>query len=88
MTEKYSNQKIKSYETKHLLVENELKNYKHFIQFILEVKVILMKSVLKIIQCFSQHIDILKGLQVLVLVIIFIFGNLKNCLIKILQLLL
>ena len=34
---------------KHLLVENELKNYKRSIQFILTVKVILKKTVLKII---------------------------------------
>ena len=32
--------------------------------------------------------DILKGLQVLVVAFIFIFGNLKDCLMKILQLLL
>ena len=34
---------------KHLLVENELKNYKRSIQFVLTVKVILKKTVLKII---------------------------------------
>ena len=42
-------QKIKSNKTKYLFVENELKNCKHMIQFILEVKVILKKMVLKII---------------------------------------
>ena len=36
----------------------------------------------------SQCIDISKGLVTLVLVIIFIFGNLKDCLMEILQLLL
>ena len=34
---------------KHLLVENELKNYKNLILFIVEVKVILKKMVHKII---------------------------------------
>ena len=58
------------------------------IRFILEAKTILKKMVHKIIKYFSQNTDILKGLQVLVVVIIFIFGNLKDCLIKILQLLL
>ena len=42
-------QKIKSNKTKYLFVENELKNCKHMIQFILEVKAILKKMVLKII---------------------------------------
>ena len=32
------NNKVSSNKTKHLLVENELKNYKHLIQFILEVR--------------------------------------------------
>ena len=70
------NQKINSNKTKHLLVENELKNYKYLIQFILEKKVISKKMVHKIIYYFSQCTDILKGLVVLVVVIIFIFGNL------------
>ena len=39
---------ITSNKTKHLLVENELKNYKSLIQAILEAKVILKKMVLKI----------------------------------------
>ena len=43
------NQKINSNKTKLLLVENGLKSYKHLIQVILEVKVILMKMVLKLI---------------------------------------
>ena len=64
------------------------KNYKYLIQFILEAKTILKKMIHKIIKYFSQDTDILKGLQVLVVVIIFIFGNLKDCLIKILQFLL
>ena len=36
----------------------------------------------------SQCTDIPKGLQVLVVIIIFVFGNLKDCLMKILHLLL
>ena len=43
------NQKINSNKTKHLLVENGLKTYKHLIQVVLEVKVILMKMILKLI---------------------------------------
>ena len=42
------NKKINSNKTKHLLVENKLKNYKHLIQSTLEIKVILKKRVLKI----------------------------------------
>ena len=41
--------RINSNKTKHLLVENELKNYKHLIQAIFEVKVIFKKMVIKII---------------------------------------
>ena len=59
-----------------------LKSLKHLIQVILEAKVILKKMVHKIIQYFSQCTDILKGLVVLVVVIIFIFGNLKDCLMR------
>ena len=43
------NQKINSNKTKNLLVENGLKSYKHLIQVILEIKVILIKMVLKLI---------------------------------------
>ena len=52
------------------------------IQFILEAKAILKKMVLKIIYYFSQYTDILKGLQVLVVALIFTFGNVKDCLMK------
>ena len=41
------NQKNNSNETKHLLVENELKSYKHLTQVILEVKIILKMMVRK-----------------------------------------
>ena len=40
------------------------------------------KMILRIIWYFSQCKDILKGLQVLVVVIIYTFGNLKVCLMK------
>ena len=43
------NEKINSNKAKHVLVENELKNCKHLIQFILEGKTILTKMVHKII---------------------------------------
>ena len=74
--------------TKHLLVENEFKKLQTYDSIILEAKVILKKMVHKIIQYSSQYTDILKGQQVSVVVIMFIFGNRKDCLVKILQLLL
>ena len=69
--------------TKYLLVENELEKLQK-----VEGKVILKKMVRKIISFFSQCTDILKGLQVLVVVIIYTFGNLKVCLMNSLILLL
>ena len=54
------NQKISSNNTKHLLVENELKKQKNLIQFILEEKVILKKMVNKIVWYFSRCADTLK----------------------------
>ena len=53
------------------------------IQFILEGKFILKKMVHKIISANVQMLS--KGLQVLVLVNMFIYENLKDCLMKILQ---
>ena len=82
------NQKISSNNTKHLLVENELKKQKNLIQFILEEKVILKKMVNKIVWYFSRCADTLKEFWNFVLVIISIIGNLKDCLMKILKLLL
>ena len=58
------------------------------IQFILETKVILKKIPPKIVPYFTQCTNILKGLLMRVVVIILIFGNLKDSLMKILQLLL
>ena len=43
------NRRINSNKTKNLLVENELKNYKHLIQVILEVQISLVIMALKII---------------------------------------
>ena len=56
------NQKNNSNETKHLLVENELKSYKHLTQVILEVKIILKMMVHKTVQYFNQYTDILQEL--------------------------
>ena len=39
------NQKINSNKTRHLLVGNEFKRYKHLIQFILEVKRMVQKII-------------------------------------------
>ena len=82
------NQKINSNKTKILLVETELKKLQIFDSIYFMEKVILKKMVHKFISYFSQCTNILKGLVVLVLVVIFIFGNLKDCLMKMLQLLL
>ena len=46
-------------QAKHLLAENELKNWKHLIWVILFEKVISKKMAHKIIEYFSQCIDIL-----------------------------
>ena len=82
------NQKINSNKTEILLVETELKKLQIFDSIYFMEKVILKKMVHKFISYFSQCTNILKGLVVLVLVVIFIFGNLKDCLMKMLQLLL
>ena len=82
------NDRVFKNKTKHLLVENELKNYKNLMLLISEVKFILKKMVHKIIYFFSQCTDILKGLQVFAVVIIYTLGNLKVCLMKSLILLL
>ena len=81
--DKLNSEKLPQIKAKHLLVENELKNYKHLIQFILDEKVILKKMAHKFILYFSQCTDNLKGL-----VIIFYLGNLKDYLIKVESLLL
>ena len=52
-----------------------LKNYKNLMSFVLEAKVILKKMVQKNIYFFSQYANIFKKLQVLVVVIIYTFGN-------------
>ena len=58
------NRKINSNKTKHLLVVNELKNYKRLIHVIFEVNSDVM--ILKIILYFSQYSDILKRLVMLI----------------------
>ena len=50
------------------------------------VKVILKRMVLKIIEFFKWHIDILK--QLVLMIVIFYHRNLKDCLMKVLSLLL
>ena len=81
-------QKINSNKTKILLVEIELKKLQIFDSIYFMGKVILKDMVHKFISYFNQCTNILKGLVVLVLVVIFIFGNLKDYLMKMLQLLL
>ena len=76
------NRKITAYKSKHLLVENELKKLKTFDPSYFIGKVILKKIVHKIIEYFSQCTNILKLLLVLVMVVTFITGNLKDCLKK------
>ena len=82
------NRKISPNKTKHVLVENEFKKLRRFDSIYFKGKSYFKKIVHKIIQYFSQFTDISKGLVVLVLVIIFMFGNLKDCVTKILQILL
>ena len=65
--------------------EDKIQNYKHLIQVIFKVKVILKIMALKIIQFFRQYKDILKRLVILN---IFQHGNLMDCLMKALSLLL
>ena len=77
------NEKINSNIAKHLLVKNKLKkSYKHLVQFILEEIFILKKIFLKIIEYVNQCKNIFKRLVVLAMVSIFMFGNLKVCLMK------
>ena len=47
------------FDAKIIEIENNMKNYKHLIRAILEVKVILKKMVQKIIQYFNQYTNIL-----------------------------
>ena len=66
------NQKLTQIKQNIYLLKMNWKSYKHFIQFIVEAKLILKKMVDKIIYYFSQCKDILKGLQVLVVVSLFL----------------
>ena len=47
-------QKKKKFDAKIIEIENNIKDYKHLIRAILEVKIILKKMVHKIIQYFNQ----------------------------------
>ena len=80
--------KNNSNKAKHLLVENESKKLQTFDSIYFTGKSHFEVHGTQIIKYFSQYTDIEKGLQVLVVVIIFIFGNLKDYVMKILQLLL
>ena len=80
------NKTINSNKTKHVLVENEFKKLQTFHSIYFVVKDILKMMALKIIQYFSQHTDILK--ELVILMIIFQNGDLKDYLIKVLKLLL
>ena len=82
------NRKIRSNKTKQLLLENELNKLKTFDSSYLLTKFILKKMVHKIIQYFSQCMDTFTEFVVLLVIIIFILRNLKDCQMKILQLLL
>ena len=81
------NQKINSDKTKDLLVEKELKTLKTFDSSYFRGKSYFEEYGIQNYLVFQQCTDILKDLVMLVKVIIFIFGNLKNCLVEILQLL-
>ena len=76
------NRNITSNKTKHLLVENEQKKLKTLDSIYFREKVTLKKMTHQIIQYFSQFIDILNKLLVLVMTITFITGNLKDYLMK------
>ena len=73
---------------KHLLVENESKNLQTFDLIYFTGKSHFEEHGTQFIKYFSQYTYIEKGLQVLVVVIIFIFGNRKDYVMKILRLLL
>ena len=82
------NKKITSNKTKHLIVENELKKLKTFDSSYFIGKSHFEEDGTQNYLVFQPMYRYFKGLLVLVVVIIFIFGNLKDCLMKILQLLL
>ena len=74
--------------TKYLLVENELKKLQKFDAAYFRGKSHFEEDGTQSYVVFSQSTDFLKGLQVLVVVIIYPFGNLKVCRMKSLILLL
>ena len=80
------NEKTNSNKTKSLIVENEFKKSETFDSLYLHGKSHFEGMVVKIIYCFNGHIDILK--QLVLMIVIFYHGNLKDCLMKVLSLLL
>ena len=78
------NRKVTANKTKHLLVENELKKLKAFDSSYFIAKINFEEDGT---QNYLVFIPILKLLLVLVMVVTFITGNLKDCLTKVLILL-
>ena len=68
-----------------LSLKRILKNYKHSIRAIFEVKIILMKMACKIIKYFCQYSGILERVQLPMLLIMSYHGNLKAYLTKLLK---
>ena len=79
------NQKINSNKKKHLVVENEFKKIKTFDLDYFRGKNHFEEMVYKVIQYFSQCKDIFKKLTILIM---FYHGNLKDCSMELLNLLL
>ena len=80
------NKKLTQTKQKIYQLKMNLKNYRHLIQSIFVIKVILKMMVLKIVQSFKQHKDVLKRL--VIIMTIFYHGNLKDYLMKVLSVLL
>ena len=74
--------RITSNKTKHLLVENELKKLQKFDSSYFRGKSHFEEDGTQYYLVFQPTYRYLKGLQVLVMVIIYTFGNLKDCLMK------
>ena len=74
--------RINSNKTKHLLVKNELKKLQKFDSSYLRGKIHFERDGAQNYLVFQPMYRFLRGLQVLVVVIIYIFGNLKDCLMK------
>ena len=79
---KILNRKITANKTKHLLVENELKKLKTFDSIYFRGKSHFEEDGTQNYLVFQPIQDVLKELLVLVIVITFIIGSLKDCLMK------